>query len=82
MAWRINRPGHVRDVEIELSEDPRTGLLVRYAMTQDGESAQGGRAAGRMGQLRDSDPLVGYATARPLYNYAVSFEAPVPWSAP
>jgi hypothetical protein len=53
-----------------------TGLVVRYAMTQDGNGVQGGLAAGRIGQLRDSDPLVGYATGSAQYNYAVSFALP------
>jgi hypothetical protein len=50
-----------------------TGLVVRYAVTQDGSGTLGGLATGRIGQLRDSDPLLGYSTRRPLYNYAVSF---------
>jgi hypothetical protein len=54
-----------------------TGLVVRYAVTQDGRGTLGGLATGRVGQLRDSDPLVGYATRLPLYNYAVSFVMPV-----
>ena len=53
-----------------------SGLVVRYAMTQDGTGAQGGLATGRVGQLRDSDPLVGYATKAAQYNYAVSFALP------
>jgi hypothetical protein len=48
-------------------------LVVRYAVTQDGNGSLGGLATGRVGQLRDSDPLVGYATKLPQYNYAVSF---------
>jgi hypothetical protein len=48
-------------------------LAVRYAVTQDGKGALGGKATGRVGQLRDSDPLVGYATGARHYNYAVSF---------
>lgn len=52
-------------------------LVVRYAVTQDGEGGRGGLATGRIGQLRDSDPLVGYSTGLHLYNYAVSFAMPV-----
>ena len=35
-------------------------FTVRYAMLQDAEVASGGEAVGRRGQLRDSDPLVGW----------------------
>jgi hypothetical protein len=38
---------------------PSVPLIVRYAMTQDGELNQGGDIAGLRGQLRDSDPFVG-----------------------
>ncbi len=65
-------------VEIALADDPDPAdLVVRYAMTQDAAWSQGGRAGGRVGQLRDSDPLIGYATKRPQYNYALSFVLPV-----
>jgi hypothetical protein len=65
-------------VVITLASPPSTsGLVVRYAVTQDGTGTLGGEATGRIGQLRDSDPMVGYATKLPLYNYAVSFELPV-----
>ncbi len=37
-----------------------TGLMVRYALTQDGTGFQGGTDLGMHGQLRDSDTLVGY----------------------
>jgi hypothetical protein len=68
-------------VEIELASEPSAeGLVVRYATTQDGDGQQAGRAAGRIGQLRDSDPRVGYATKQPQYDYAVAFEVPVPWT--
>jgi hypothetical protein len=33
-------------------------VVVRYAMTQDATGAAGGLAVGRIGQLRDSDPLI------------------------
>ena len=50
-------------IEITMAEDPQgTGLVVRYAMTQDSTGPAGARAGegdGRMGLLRDSDPLVG-----------------------
>jgi hypothetical protein len=65
-------------VVIVLADDPTTkDVVVRYAVTQDGEGAFGGLALGRIGQLRDSDPVVGFATRTPQYNYAVSFVAPV-----
>ena len=66
-------------VVITLASAPLpTALVVRYALTQDGAGLYGGLATGRVGQLRDSDPLVGYATKLPQYNYAVSFVMPVP----
>jgi hypothetical protein len=48
-------------VELVLDKAP-TGmnLVVRYAMTQAATGAHGGDAMGRRGQLRDSDPFVGY----------------------
>ena len=65
-------------VVITLASAPATaGLVVRYAVTQDGSGTLGGEATGRIGQLRDSDALVGYATKLPQYNYAVSFTLPV-----
>jgi hypothetical protein len=66
-------------VVIALERDPApANLVVRYAVTQDGQGNFGGLATGRIGQLRDSDPLLGFATKLPQYNYAVSFELPVP----
>jgi hypothetical protein len=65
-------------VVIALANTPAVaGLVVRYAVTQDGSGSLGGQATGRIGQLRDSDPMVGYATGLPGYNYAVSFELPM-----
>jgi hypothetical protein len=65
-------------VVITLADTPDpTGLVVRYAVTQDSLGLNGGLATGRIGQLRDSDPLVGYASKAPQYNYAVSFILPV-----
>jgi hypothetical protein len=65
-------------VVITLASVPvATNLVVRYAVTQDGTGSLGGLATGRIGQLRDSDPLVGYATKLPQQNYAVSFVLPV-----
>jgi hypothetical protein len=47
-------------VAITLAAAPRgTGLMVRYAMTQDVAGYAGGPTTGRRGQLRDSDPYVG-----------------------
>jgi hypothetical protein len=59
------------------SVPPPTDLVVRYAVTQDDSGMQGGLATGRIGQLRDSDPLVGYGTKSAQYNWAVSFALPV-----
>jgi hypothetical protein len=65
-------------VFITLASDPTpTDLVVRYAVTQDDTGMRGGLATGRIGQLRDSDPLIGYATKSAQYNYAVSFALPV-----
>jgi len=51
-------------VEITLSTPPAgTGLVVRYAVTQDGAvdaGNQGGTPDGHTGLLRDSDPFTGY----------------------
>jgi hypothetical protein len=61
-------------VVITLAKVPSAGgLVVRYAVTQDGIGTLGGLATGRIGQLRDSDPLIGYSTKLPQYNYTVSF---------
>jgi hypothetical protein len=65
-------------VVITLASPPAaSGLVVRYAVTQDGSGALGGMATGRIGQLRDSDPVVGTHTGVHQYNYAVSFALPV-----
>jgi hypothetical protein len=65
-------------VVIALASAPSpTGLVIRYAVTQDGSGALGGLATGRIGQLRDSDPFVGYSTKLGQSNYAVSFVLPV-----
>ncbi len=61
-------------VEITALEGPRGPLVVRYAMTQDTAGAPGPRAGegdGRMGLLRDSEPLVGVDDEE----LTVSFEA-------
>ena len=42
------------------STPPEGSLTVRYAMLQDARVASGGDEVGRRGQLRDSDPLVGW----------------------
>jgi hypothetical protein len=65
-------------VAIALARDPApAGLVVRYAIAQDAPGTNGGLATGRIGQLRDSDPIVGAATKAPAHNYAVSFVMPV-----
>lgn len=58
VAARIVQPD---SVELQLDKAPTgTGLLVRYAMTQEATGAHGGDDQGRRGQLRDSDPFTGY----------------------
>jgi hypothetical protein len=48
-------------VELQLDKVPTgTGLVVRYALTQEAAGAHGGDDQGRRGQLRDSDPFTGY----------------------
>jgi hypothetical protein len=69
-------------VVLTLASAPATtGLVVRYAITTDPSGnpngTLGGKTAPRNGQLRDSDPIVGYATKLPQYNFAVSFALPV-----
>ena len=64
-------------ITLASAPDP-AGLVVRYAVTQDSPGLNGGLATGRIGQLRDSDPLIGYESKAPQYNYAVSFVWPVP----
>jgi len=48
-------------VLIELPGAPsRDGLTVRYAVTQDAQVQSAGSGTGRLGQLRDSNDVVGY----------------------
>lgn len=48
-------------VVIQLPAPPSTdSLVVRYAMTQDANVVVGGQSIGRIGQLRDSNDIVGY----------------------
>jgi hypothetical protein len=61
-------------VVITCAADPGQGGWVRYAMKQDGVGYQGGTTLGRVGQLCDSDPFVGYGTKALQPNYAVAFE--------
>ncbi len=65
-------------VEITLAESPRGPMVVRYAMTMDAtgpEGPRGGEADGRMGLLRDSDPLIGVDDEE----LTVTFEHGSPW---
>jgi hypothetical protein len=53
-------------IRIGLDRLPDTSagpLVVRYAMTQDATQLAGGLVSGRLGQLHDSDPLVGVDAA-------------------
>jgi hypothetical protein len=60
------------------SDLPATGLIVGYALSSQGVQMTTASLGWRWGQLRDSDPFVGYSTKQPNPNYAVSFEMPVP----
>ncbi len=63
-------------VEITCDGDvPSTGVKVGYALTA-GTKRTGGTY--RWGLLKDSDPLVGYNSGKPLPNFCVSFEMEVP----
>lgn len=48
-------------VIITLAAPPGEGAILAYAMWQDEPGHHGGDAVGRRGQLRDSDPFVGYS---------------------
>lgn len=66
-------------VQITAARDlPARGLVVGYALSSQGVQMKGGARAVRWGQLRDSDPFIGFTTHLPNPNYAVSFELPVP----
>lgn len=47
-------------VVITLDADPGGEITLGYAITQDGTGRRGGQVDGLRGQLRDSDPLIGY----------------------
>ena len=64
-------------VKITCSGDlPASGVTVGYAMTTHAAAPTNGFYA--WGQLRDSDPFVGWVTKAAQPNYAVAFELPVP----
>jgi hypothetical protein len=66
-------------VQITAGSDlPTSGLMVGYAMADQGAQMKVASKAVRWGRLRDSDPFVGSTTKRPNPNYAVSFQLPVP----
>lgn len=48
------------DALLTLRDVPRGKVVIRYATVQDARRYAGGDAFGRRGQLRDSDPLVGW----------------------
>jgi hypothetical protein len=61
------------------SDLPDTGVVVSYALYGDGAArATPVKGTPRWGLLRDSDPFVGVGTGKPLPNYAVAFQLPVP----
>ncbi|CAN5777737.1 hypothetical protein BH09MYX1_BH09MYX1_42670 [soil metagenome] len=47
-------------VVITLKDDPQSPVTVGYAVVADAKVAAGGEVHGRRGQLRDSDPFVGW----------------------
>lgn len=60
------------------SDLPTTGLIVGYALANQGAQMTQASKSVRWGQLRDSDPFVGYTSGQNNPNYAVSFEMSVP----
>ncbi len=60
------------------SDLPATGLIVGYALSSQGVQMKTASLGMRWGQLRDSDPIVGFTTKLPNPNYGVSFEMAVP----
>lgn len=56
---------------------PASGLMVGYALADQGAQMKVASKAVRWGRLRDSDPFEGSTTNMPNPNYAVSFELPV-----
>jgi hypothetical protein len=66
-------------VQITAASDlPATGLMVGYAMADQGAQMKVASKAVRWGRLRDSDPFKGTTTMMANPNYAVSFQLPVP----
>lgn len=66
-------------VVLKLDAAPPKGARLSYAMV--GEPTQSRppyNASPHWGQLRDSDPFVGYATGKPQPNYCVAFIWPLP----
>jgi hypothetical protein len=63
-------------VQITCAADVPAGVTLGYAGMSDGAAVAGVFA--RWGQLKDSDPFVGDFTQKPLPNYSVTFELPVP----
>jgi hypothetical protein len=63
-------------VQITSAVDLPAGAVLGYAVTSDGTLAP--NASRRMGQLRDSDALVGATTGVAQPNYAVAFEWTLP----
>lgn len=66
-------------VEITAASDlPADNITIGYAVTASATPMETASRSMRWGQLRDSDPFVGYATGKAQPNYAVAFEIPVP----
>jgi hypothetical protein len=66
-------------VQITASADlPTSGLMVGYAMSNQGKALSNHSRAYHWGQLVDSDPFVGQGTKQANPNYCVIFQMPVP----
>ena len=65
-------------VQITAASDlPASGLMVGYAMANQGAQMKVASKAVRWGRLRDSDPFTGSTTKKANPNYSVSFQLPV-----
>jgi hypothetical protein len=65
-------------VKITCASDLGANIAVAYALTAGSSQMTVASNSMRWGQLRDSDPFVGWTTRTVQPNYAVAFELPVP----
>jgi hypothetical protein len=65
-------------VDITAAADLSAGVVVAYAMADQGVQLKAASYSVRWGQLRDSDPFVGLTSAQANPNYCVSFQISVP----